>query len=84
MPRTKKRFQTGDEVMRTYVPDYAPHKRTGDDDRERGIGSGREVAEELLTEFRSRFEKRLRSSTAYKARTKKTRKKASRRVKAAS
>jgi hypothetical protein len=66
MAKTKKRFQTGSEVMRTYVPDYAPIRQTGEDDREREIGSGKEVAEELLMEFRSRFEKRPKSNTAYK------------------
>ena len=61
MATARKRFQTGREIMRTYVPNYVPPTQPLEDRHRLGVRSGDEVAQALLRKFRKRIsEKKLR------------------------
>lgn len=60
MAKHSKRFQTGREIMRAYVPDYVPPSRAFED-QQLANRSGNITAQKLLKRFRERvLQKKLR------------------------
>lgn len=58
MKKTRKRFQTGREIMRTYVPNYVPPTQPDEDPQRLGMRSGDDVAQALLREFTRQLSKK--------------------------
>lgn len=58
MAKTRKRFQTGPEIMRVYVPNYVPPMQPLEDQQRLGVRSGEEVVQTLLREFTKRLRKK--------------------------
>ena len=55
---TGKRFQTGREIMKAYVPNYIPPTQPLEERQSLGMRSGKEVALSLLLDFRIRLNKK--------------------------
>ena len=58
-----KRFQTGSEIMRVYVPGYAQGSPSTRSHQQLGVRSGHEAARTLLQGFASRLGKKKLSTT---------------------
>ncbi len=58
MTNTRKRFQTGREIMKAYVPNYVPPMRPFKIQEHLGTRSGDDLAQTLLREFTKRLGKK--------------------------
>ena len=58
MTNKQKRFQTGREIMKTYVPNYEPPTRPFDAQEHLGARSGNDLVQVLLREFTKRLSKK--------------------------